>query len=267
MSLAHYLGLVLAAAEVIYARAHLIVAKAPGHPSGGVVRNLIAFREGVVVPVAILALTYLQEVSFAPGLLAACAIVSLLSAVVLFRAAPMVQREISRRVAQQDKLQGVVAAAAGDHDQSGPLPTLEPSDEGPAPRSDDRGIMQSAIDELRQRGLVVQALWDLPVGLVFIDREGKVESRTGGALRSATFPPELAEGHLGRNTEIASVVAHVLRTGCRQPFELHRAGRAYSGVVSPWVSRSGRTRGTMVLILNTDETTYTDEANLHRLHA
>ncbi len=255
MHIEHLFGVALAAAEIVYATAHVLVLRAPGHVPVSPLWSVVAAREAVVVPVGILALTFFYDHAAAPGLLATCAVFALISAVMLFRVAPVIIRGVPAPA--------VPAPAPG----LGLLQRSAPSSYPPEITYYGEGATAEtaslrpgrALDELRQQRRLTQVLWDVPAAVVTVARDGAIENKIGGALRSAGYPVELTGSSVPPDSEIGRVCADVLRGLARVPFEVRRNGRSFSIVASPWVSPSGRVRGVALVLLSGEDGAMTDE--------
>lgn len=248
MHIEHLFGVALAAAEIVYATAHVLVLRSPGHVPISPLWSVVAAREAVVVPVGILALTFFYDHEAAPGLLATCAVFALLSAILLFRMAPVIVRSIPAPVAPPLPL---------------PAPPSEITYYGEGATAETGGLRPGrALDELRQQRRLSQVLWDVPAAVVTVARDGKIETKIGGALRSSGYPAELLGSSVPPDSEIGRVCADVLRGLTRVPFEVRRNGRSFSIVASPWVSPSGRVRGVALVLLSGEDVTMTDEAGM-----
>lgn len=253
MHIEHLFGVALAAAEIVYATAHVLVLRAPGHVPISPLWSVVAAREAVVVPVGILALTFFYDHEAAPGLLATCAVFAFISAVMLFRVAPVIIRSVPAPAAP--------APAPGLLQRSAPSsypPEITYYGEGAAAETASLRPGR-ALDELRQQRRLAQVLWDVPAAVVTVARDGAIENRIGGALRSAGYPVELTGASVPSDSEIGRVCADVLRGLTRVPFEVRRNGKSFSIVASPWVSPSGRVRGVALVLLSGEDGAMADE--------
>lgn len=291
MHIEHLFGVALAAAEILYATAHAVVLRTPGHAPESPIWNVIMLREAVVVPSGILALTFFYDHTAAPGVAAACVVLAITSAAAMLRIAPLIRRSLlipppppPTPPAPTPPTPTSFFAVRRDH-RSVPMSVPPAPEAGEPPLSsvrlastaDPDGIEVSipvwgdpaletrstrAFDELRQQRRLTQVLWDVPAAVVTVSREGVIEGKVGGAIRSAGYPSELTGAKLPPDSEIGRMCAEVLRTLKRLPFEIQRNGRTFSVVASPWISPSGRVRGVVLVLLTTEDTAMTDEVGL-----
>lgn len=191
---------------------------------------------GLVFSTAIGILAAMLAFDHTAGLavVAVCAGAMVYSAVVLIR-----RRDEPRREAPVEQ-QRVVQ-----------LSSYRPSPEYP---------LNNAIDEIREQRKLTQALWDVPAAVVLVDKDGRVDGRIGGALRSAGYPEELLSREIPPTSEIGQLCATVLHDLRRIPTEIERNGRTFSVVASPWISMSGRVRGVVLVLLSSDDAAMTDES-------
>lgn len=242
MALVHYLGLLLVIGQTIFARANSIVLDSTVSP---VVRWALTLREGVLLPIALLAFTFLGDHQYSLSILAGAAVLSSLSAVMLLgfsslTAVPHVASE------------GATAKPKGKAlDDSGSLDQEAHSDDSD-PYADPPTGVRRVQSKIREQRNVTQALWDAPAAMLFVSLSGTVESSVGGALRLADFPAELAGPQLVGGSLSENVIRGVMRNPHRQSFELHSGARTYTAVAAPWVSLSGRLLGATVVVLTSD---------------
>lgn len=274
MALIHFLGVALALGQVIYGQAHAVVASAPRHPAPVPVRWTLRFREQFLVPVGILALTYLstpdpREYPYSLGVLGATSVLSLLLAVLLYQGSEAVRDIIRDRMAEHEKLRSEHATLSNEI-------LSENSGEGAEPRTDSgsitldeagettqvRQVRTTAASEVRQQKQITLSLWDLPVALVHVDLHCRVKTVVGGATRMSAFPDLAVGDELPTGSTLDTAVHEVIRNPHRHPFEIRTKGRVFTAVASPWVTMSGRMQGVAVLILSADEVTQTDEGDV-----
>lgn len=260
----HAFGGILAVSAFLYGIGHAIVALAPGHPHYPLIRNIVLFREVLVVPCTILLLS-LQDLmgGYQLGPIGIATMLSSIISIFFLSVAPRIRTLITNQTRDNHALSSVVKDAADGADSDTFDPTPQPDHSALT-----HSHLVSALDELREQRKIQQVIWDLPVGIVLVNDDFQIQSRVGGLIRSSGFPTELSGlgKTLPEKTSYRLAAQTVLKTKQRNCFEVHCGGKTLQITVGPWISMAGRIRGVTFLVTAFQEQTLTDEAEV-RYHA
>lgn len=256
-------GGLLALSAFLFGVAHSIVVSTPPHPDYQFLRMIIRGRELVLVPLTILILSLPELLGgFQLGALSMITSVSLMLTVFLLAIAPQLRRVMADRVKEANSRSRLQE------------PTMQPPETCPPSESISSEFhlnqldISPAITELKDQRRVNQVIWDLPVGIVLVDDDFRVQSKVGGLVRSRYFPAELSEigASLPNSSTLRAAAAKVYRSHERMSLELLSGSKSYQVCVSPWVSMSGRIRGVSFMLTAFNDRSMTDESEV-RYHA
>lgn len=258
-------GWLLALSAVLFGVAHSIVVTTPAHPDFQMLRTIIRGRELVLVPCSILLLSFPGLFgSYQLSLLGMITSVSLLMTFFLLLIAPQLRKLMNNRIEE-------INAVRSDPRPASPATLTLMNGGGSESLTEaevSEGALGPALAELRDQRRVQQVLWDLPVAVVLVDQDLRVQSRSGGLVRNHWFPNEFAESgaSLPEVSPYRTVAMGVIRTHKRNCFESTEDGQHIQVCASPWVSMSGKIRGVAFMITCFHDRLMTDESEV-RFHA
>lgn len=259
-------GWILALSAFLFGVAHSIVVTSPPHPDFAFLRSIIRGRELVLVPLSILVISLPNLFgAYQLGALSMITSISLLLTLFLLGITPQLRRVMTDRV-KEINLTYSAPHRDSPYEQKSASPYAAESISADI-QLPEAGI-GNVLEELRDQRRVQQVIWDLPVGIVLVDQEYRIQSRVGGLTRSRSFPTDLVElgTTIPERSSYRLAAQAVYRSHERTCFEAINGEKQLQVCVSPWVSMSGKVRGVTFLITAFHDRMMTDEGEV-RYHA